>query len=296
LVSALFIYAVAHGGQWTWPDASGWSATLLTLFRPPFEPTASAPFWSILYIFYAVWPWSLTLHATRGILHQTDRERGRTIPVGVGLGLLAAAIVTAGAIRYKNIISYEQFEFALRLIALLPWILLPGLLASRLPAMSLRNAIGIAALATALWHVSYPQLNPIMHIYSPGVSRTDFLTVEAIESEASGRPYAAMVPQLTSAAALRQIGFGPSLEAQDGSIYPYAIPTGGYLYARYLELFEGRPAADVVQDARAYANTNLLFIAIPFSWDDGHIDTALSPLATRRETIDESMYLYTIQR
>lgn len=295
LVTALSVYAFGHGGQWAWPDIQGWIGTLLTLFRPPFETLSIAPLWSVLYIFYALWPWLLTLLASRALLRRTDEEQGRTLPIGIGAGLLGAAIVTAGAIRYKDIVSYEQYEFALRLIALLPWVLLPGLLSIFRPSSNLRTAIVIAALATAMWHVSYPQLNPVMHVYSPGVSRTDFLTVEEIERIADGRPYAALVPQLTSAAALRQIGFGSSLATLDGRVYPYAIPTGGYLYARYLELFDGRPVTDVIRDTRASIGAELLFIAIPFSWDDGHLDAAISPLSVRREVIDESMRLYAIE-
>lgn len=293
LVGALSVYALGHGGHWTWPDANGWLATFLTLFRPPFVTVPIAPLWSVLYIFYALWPWILIfVGAVACFRAPMDRERSLKISIGLGAGLLAAAILTAGAIRYKDIVSYEQFEFALRLISLLPWIVLPGLLTVSLAPTRIRRAIVIALLATAAWHVNYPQLNPVMHVYSPGVSRTDFLTVTATERLAQGRPYAALTPQLTSAAALRDLGFERSIQTRAGSVYPYAIPTGGYLYSRYLELFDGRPAAEVVRDARAYAGTDLLFIAVPFAWDDGSLDRALTRLASHREIVDGTMRLY----
>ncbi len=295
LVGALSVYALGHGGQWAWPDGNGWMATLLTLFRPPFVTVPIAPFWSVLYIFYALWPWMLVFAGTRACLRAPDdQKRTLNIPIGLGAGLLAASILTAGAIRYKDIVPYEQFEFALRLLALLPWIVLPGLLAVRPPSINLRRAILIALLATVAWHVNYPQLNPVMHVYSPGVSRTDFLTVAAIERLAQGQSYAALTPQLTSAAALRDLGFERSVQAPDGSIYPFAIPTGGYLYSRYLELFDGRPPADVIHDARSYVDTELLFVAIPFAWDDGTLDRALTRLASHREIVDGTMRLYLI--
>jgi hypothetical protein len=299
LYGALAMYARQSGGVMTFPAASEWSSVLSILFSPPFELVQIAPWWSALYVFYFFCPWILTVLGTIGLLRKW-KQTGSTLwllPIASGAGIVTASILSAATLRYRNIIGHEQFEFALRLISLLPWVMVPGLIPLTKYVRRVPEIVALALLTvviTSNWHVSYPQLNPVMHVFSPGVSRTDELTVEAIEKLATGQTYVALVPQLTSAAALRHIGFERSVPSEDGNIYPYAIPTGGTLYRHYLELFEGRDIAETIEDTRRYASTSLLFIAVPIAWDDGQLDIALKKIAKERLFIDGSMQLYLI--
>jgi hypothetical protein len=301
LYGALAAYTLLNDGSLSLPSLSEWTGVLRILFHPPFIIFPSAPFWSALYIAYAIWPWALTIGG--GVFLYRTSGASRTsarIMLGTAAGVLLAATATAGTLRYQNIISHEQFEFAFRLFAMLPWLLLPGWLVwlgQKREILKKNRVVLLLALGmTAAWHVAYPQLNPIMHVYSPGVGRTDVATVDRIERIADGATYAALAPQLTSAAALRRIGFTRSLQSQDGAIHPYAIPTGGFLYENYLEMFHSQDVISPLRRAWDYAPIERLFVAVPYSWDDGHIDATLTPIADQRILIDESMRLYVFSK
>jgi hypothetical protein len=301
LYGSLAVYAMRNEGSLIFPSFEEWASIFHMLFAPSFEIFPVTSWWSILYLLYFLLPWVLIALGTIGLVSAWRNARSSItlLPVASMIGVAVAAILSAATLRYQNIIGHEQFEFALRLISLLPWIVAPGLLATtyhvtRNAYQQVLSTIGLAVLVTAVWHVSYPQLNRVMHVFSPGVSRTDVLTVEAIEQLADGEPYVALVPQLTSAAALRRIGFERSIATVDGEMYPYAIPTGGYLYRRYLDLFEGRDVKLVVEEAQAYAKSQRIFVAVPISWDTGELDEALKKIAKERVLIDESMQVYLI--
>ncbi|MCE9586547.1 hypothetical protein K8R04_04515 [Candidatus Uhrbacteria bacterium] len=301
LFGSLAFYASRNGGLMTLPPIDYWIPTLQLLFYPTFQYIYLAPWWTALYVFYYLWPWVLTLLGSVGLVLQWRRTKSRRwlLPLASAFGILLTAILSAATIRYQNIITHEQFEFALRLIALLPWIVMPGLFffadrKSQIAKLHLPIIFVIVFLATAIWHSSYPQLNPVMHVSSAGVSRTDFLTVEAIESLADGRPYVALVPQLTSAAALRELGFGRSVSTRNGPVYPYAIPTGGELYRSYEGLLMGADVTSTIEQVRGFAPTPILYVAVPIAWDNGELDTALKNIAKKWVFIDESMRVYEI--
>lgn len=302
LFGALAFYASRNGGSISFPPMDYWVPTFQLLFYPAFEYIYLAPWWTALYVFYYLWPWVLTALGSIGLVLQWRRTKSRRwlLPLASAFGILLTAILSAATIRYRNIITHEQFEFALRLIALLPWIVMPGFFFivdrnSRIAKLHVPAILVIVLVATATWHASYPQLNPVMHVFSPGVSRTDFLTVEAIEQLADGREYVALVPQLTSAAALRELGFGRSVSTQNGPVYPYAIPTGGELYRSYEGLFMGADVTSTIDSVRRFAPTPVLFIAVPIAWDNVDLDNALKNMAKRWVFIDESMRIYEIE-
>lgn len=291
LAGSLAVYTFLNGGTLVWPTLTEFSSTLYTLFSPAFSALPRYPLWSALYTAYYLWPWIIIALGVWLLRH----ERAQGIVMGTALGTLLAAVASAATLRYRNIISHEQFEFAYRLLAILPWFFLPSL-ASRLNSLKPRLiTIGLLAIGTtAMWHVAYPQLNPVMHFHSPGVSRTDVELVSTIEAEAAGRTYAALAPQLTSAAALRTLGFNRSLSTVEGLIYPYAIPTGGPLYQFYLRLFiQGQEPLEQIRQAAIFADSELLYVAVPLSWDPNQdIHNQLKTVANTSKLVDESVWLY----
>lgn len=270
LVGALFVYARTNGGSLSWPGSAEFAQVVHAFIQPVFTPLRAYPIWTALYGLYYLW---LPLLFILGFVCLLRNRRVRSqamLTVGCAFGCVLASIITALTVRFRNIISYEQMEFSLRLLQLAPWLVIGGTLSmlrraeQRMPRAAL---IGMSLFALLTWFIAYPTFTPVYSVYSPGIGQVDLDTVTRIQQLAAGKPYVALTPQMTSAAALHLIGFEQSLSSSDGNIYPYAIPTGGYLYGKYFSLFYGSDPLTNAREAANYGHVQLVFLAIPWAWD-----------------------------
>jgi hypothetical protein len=289
LTTALGVYAIRNGGSIALPAGEHLMGMMHAFVDPIFLPSGNHPFWTALYVMYYAWPIFLIVIGSAALLRRAGRSSLQTPFVGIAGGCLLAAIAVALSIHFKDIISYEQLEFSFRLISLTPWLLITGVMAAAEVVMRSRGAIWAVSIASMLaWYVAYPQFNPVFSVYSPGVGDADIHSVERIEKLANGTRYVALVPQMTSAAALQRIGFERSIDTVDGDIYPYAIPTGGVLYGKYFSIYYGGDSLDAITSAAAYAGVDTVFMTVPWGWDPwGNVEERLHASATRVEWVDD---------
>jgi len=273
-----------------------------TLTYSPHTLTGVAWPWGLLYVVDRWFPWIFCLVGLWGYW-RTDHLRSSTtrIPPAVALGCWLAAVVLAAWVRLPDIIAHEQFEFALRLRTIAPLFFLPGVVYALTSVWGrLRSVLSyvlasvvIAMSVTAIWYLNYPQQNPVVHVYAAGVGATDFQTVRWIETQAQGRSYLVLSPQLTSAAALQEFGFERRLNTCFGDAYFYAIPTGGQLYQRYSSLFQAPQPLEQLQDLKTCARVEEIFVVVFRDWDpQGIIDKRLTSSAAETKTIGDRLIIY----
>lgn len=301
LVSSFLFYAYTLGGTITSPAILSLQNAFLVIFGFPYEGFRWPWYAWAFYGFMHLWPLCFSIIGWIGYGYLSSSHRSLRSPLlGVAIGMIASGIFLAATTTLTNIISAEQHEFALRLRYAAPLLFLPGVVfffhswkqrldeTPRLIAYAL-----LAAFATSIWYTSYPQANTFVQTASPGVSRADIDTVNAIEQLAQGTSYAALTPQMTSAAALKSIGFERELSRDSRQRYPYAIPTGGEFYELYLRLWEEPDAAQIIRGAQSMTHETQIFIAIPKEWDPNRsIYDRLAPFADAHEIVDSVVDLY----
>ncbi len=305
LLAAFYVYVTRLGGTMALPTTAFWQVAWQTLTAFPYRLTDAPWIVEVFYRFFHVWPFLFALVGCIGMRFLPPSLRPfRWIYPGAAFGLLSVAFVLAASTRFVDILSTEQFEFALRLRYAFPLFFLPGVIAGierflvRIPH-ALRPFIFLlcAALATGAWYVSYPQANRYIQMSAPGMSKTDIQTVQAIEAMAAGQSYVALTPQMVSAAALDQLGFGRELQTPQGKRYAYAIPTGGEFYQQYLRLWHEPDIKRILSTTRALSGQQRVFIVIPRAWDPrGVLGARLLPLVSAHERVDGRADVYFFER
>ncbi len=221
-----------------WSGLMQWERWL-GLFRDPY-PFAGWH-WEILYLFRQTIPLLLTL--ATGILagRMFPEQRRPLLLLGcVGSGLFFSTYIVTTLFRFPDIIWFEQQEFPLRLLQLLPLASYPaiGLALAAAHRMLKKNwqraglCLAITILSTIAWFFSYPQLNAKAYTTGPSASSQDEAIVQTIEAHASGTPHIVLAAPITSALAVRMLGF----RMVPGGMLWYPLPTGGTLFPFFTHL------------------------------------------------------------
>lgn len=245
----------------------------LGLFRDPYRHDFfPIPWpWEAFYAYRTFAPPLLTFLAI--ILVAVRRElRERFGPFLVFfLGTAVTLFLLTTSFVFKDIIAYEQTEFASRLLQVSYFLALPILAVSLLPKILAwprlkRLMLPVFALAAAAsWYFSYPQSNPKALFSGPSVSQADVEAVRKTETLAAGRPHVVLANQMMAAAALQEFGFARYLATPQGKILWYPIPTGGQLYPFFLAL-NVSPGKETAREAAAFTGANTVFFAVHAYW------------------------------
>lgn len=155
--------------------------------------------------------------------------------------VLLVNFLLLSAFTFTFLIDYERQNYADRLIPLMRFALAPllmlglGALFSRLKRLprplSVFTITLLAACAVANLYVTYPRADAYETSHGFNTSQADFDAVQAIETMAERKPYVVLADQSVSAAGLTVIGF-----RYYGDQFAYPIPTGGNLYAYFLQM------------------------------------------------------------
>lgn len=184
------------------------------------------------------------------------------------LGLLLAIWGAATLFTFDGIIDHEQGEFALRLLQVLYTFALPPfvfLMARARRFESLRIA-AMAVLVVVAWFFSYPQYNLKYPFFSPSVSAIDMAGVHKIDEESRGEPYLVLSHQLMSAAAIQEFGFFHTYPYGNEAILWYAIPTGGPLYALFMETLYHGPSQETYADMAQRTGVRRIYFVAHAYW------------------------------
>ncbi len=245
------------------------------LFKNPFGYTSPQTPWHLaaIYELQFLLPFILLLAAViSAIIFFKKQKTIATEYLIYLLGLIIAIFATSTLFYFKDIINYEQSEFAYRLLNAWYLIALP-FVAILLSKLSLKKGLAfpVIFLTTFLilhaWFFSYPQYNQKNQNISPSVSQTDIDIVKKIEEQSGGEPYIVLSNQMTSAAALQTFGFYKYITLDQEKVLWYAIPTGGELYKYYLETIFQNPTRERFDKLLAQSDANKIYFVLNNYWN-----------------------------
>ncbi|MDD5252073.1 MAG: hypothetical protein PHT12_05585 [Patescibacteria group bacterium] len=182
-------------------------------------------------------------------------------------------------VRFPSLIDYEQSAYADRLIGLSVIMIAPAALwlagetlakLRERPALKFGAVLLAAGLATASLYLAYPRHDQYETSRGWSTSGADVKAVQFIEQDAAGRPYVTLANQSVSAAAMREFGFKRYYDSHDaarpGQIYFYPIPTGGALYAEFLDMNDALGSTSVARRAMDLAGTDTTYFVVSNYW------------------------------
>ena len=149
-------------------------------------------FWKFLYL-YRTWIPGLLLFAAF-LFAWIHRPFNRlTIPYTTfALGLLGSIFILSTSFTFTNVISYEQSEYALRLLQALTLVGLPFLIIAISTLTTHKKWIAaplmlvMSLFLTISWYMSYPQSNPNVIHFSVSVSQADIDAERLMEEQSAG--------------------------------------------------------------------------------------------------------------
>lgn len=170
-----------------------------------------------------------------------------------------------------NLISYEQNDFAERLLLAAMILLLP-LMALGLAELNNRirkqgrpyrliMTLALLLAITASLYFSYPRQDNYHSAKAYAVSQSDLEAVEWIENQTT-KPYIVLANQQTSAMALRQFGFGRYYGGQ----YFYPIPTSSPLYQYFLDMVYQKADRATMEKAMDLGQVDEAYFILPKYW------------------------------
>ena len=248
------------------------------LFKDPYVQNYSPvpDVWEWFYLFRQYAPPLVALIALAAAAFRLRRGRDDAALTFVVflIGTIASLWFISTAFEFRDIINYEQLEFALRnlnAVYAVSALVGAGFLVERMRGWSAGRRYALAALAAVViplaWYFSYPQLNPKSIVPAPSVSQADVDAVRELERLNADHTYVVLSNQMMSAAAVETLGFAHYADTSLGSRLWYAIPTGGELY-RYFEAVSYYDASprQMLLEARAFARVDRAYLAIHRYW------------------------------
>ncbi|MEY4723282.1 MAG: hypothetical protein RLZZ324_795, partial [Candidatus Parcubacteria bacterium] len=129
----------------------------------------------------------------------------------------------------------------------------------------------------------------------------DLRTVHAIADDAGGAPYVVLANQSVSAGAVHEFGFSTYYDshspAAPGPVFFYPIPTGGPLYALFLDMnahFGAR--ADAIK-AMDLAGVDTAYYVVDFYWYDARrIIVSAGRVADKQWSVGDKAFVFKYQR
>lgn len=200
-----------------------------------------------------------------------NKEKISWIYLGLSSGLFVSFLLT-NFLPFKFLIYYERHDYAERLlicaaIFLLPYIIL--LFYYSISALRQQNkfikislVVLLASLISASLYLSYPRFDEYFNSKGFSVGQTDIDAVQKINSDAK-EPYIVLANQIVSVAALNEFGFNHYYK---NNIFYYPIPTGGPLYAYYLDMVYKKPTRTTMNQAMDLAGVKTGYFVLNKYW------------------------------
>jgi len=216
-------------------------------------------------------------------------------------------ILLRSVVSFPFLIEYERSNYADRIFDLALFLLTPaavyafGRLIGRVrrsfPALRIGLAVLIAVLATSSLYLAYPRRDKYESSRGWSTSAADIKTVRSVAADAGSAPYVVLANQAVSAGAVRELGFRayfPSLDAdRPGDIYFYPIPTGGPLYADFLEMNSALGSPAVARRAMDLTGVDTVyFVVTNYWWHAQKIISSAKKLADGWWTVDDTDYVF----
>lgn len=194
------------------------------------------------------------------------------------------AILLLAIIDFSFLPLYEQSGYAERLLDLSMVFLLPiflwGLSRGLRFVLQKNNLITstgiillIAGILTSSLYLTYPHQDAYTTEHGWSVGKTDLEAVRFVNQQAGDQPFIVLANQSVSAAALREFGFKyyfpfTAIDGEKSTAFYYPIPTGGPLYAYFLQMSYTGPKRVTISDAMDRAGVQLGYFIMNRYWSN----------------------------
>jgi len=183
-------------------------------------------------------------------------------------------------VNFPFLIEYERSNYADRIFDLALFLLAPAALyafgrlilrAERsFPALKLGLAVMVAVLATSSLYLAYPRRDKYESSRGWSTSAADLQAVRLIDKDAGAEPYVVLANQAVSAGAVSELGFKAYFPSRDPAspepVFFYPIPTGGPLYAVFLDMNTDLGAGAVALRAMDLAGVDTAYYVVTNYW------------------------------
>lgn len=192
-------------------------------------------------------------------------------------GILAASTVLAHFFAaLPDVISYEQFDYSLRMLWIIGFTLLPFFFYGGLAAINRLQRVHwsiqsmlvmtLATGITANLYLIYPRVDRMVNHRGYSTGTADLIATEFIDFQNPNGNYVVLANQSVAAAALRQLGFKYEFRTKDGATYFYPVPTGGPLYKFYLKMIDNEPTTDIATTVLEYTGAERVYFVLNDYW------------------------------
>ncbi len=252
------------------------------------------------YYNYALWLILIISASLIWFYQRKQRPRFKSL-IFINLALIIAFIISSQIV-FTDLISYEQTNFAGRLLVLILIFCLPfisaGLqnfidliLSQEKPIKIVWLVFGTTLITTSLY-VSYPRFDKYFNSRGYSTSKNDLAAVHLIDQEAAA-PYIALANQQVSVAALKELGFDHYYDTPGGPLYFYPIPTGGQLYKYYLDMVYKNPSRETMAQARALTGVRESYLVVNKYWfESAKVISAAKLKADSWQTVNNEVYIF----
>ncbi len=192
------------------------------------------------------------------------------------ISLFISAFILSTTLNFFEIISYEQGDYAERLLIIISLILLPFFIISlrelfvyikKQPAKQFGIAVFFSALLLISWYFTYPTRDPISYHTGFNVRQADITTVHFIDNLNNGnKDYIVLTNQLVSATALREFSFAKYFKTSTGEHFFYSIPTGGPLYQYFRKMVYQEPKREWMVEAMNFVGVKKAYFVHTNYW------------------------------
>lgn len=218
------------------------------------------------------------------VFYKKDKQNLSQAEIWSWKGLLAmgissiVAFILSSQISFQQIISYEQGDYANRLITIAVIFFSPFIVLtikefttkiSELKEVNLKLfwLIIITVFITISLYLAYPRFDRYFNTRGYSTSRFDLEAVKKINSQTNNN-YIVLANQQVSVAALQLLGFNHYYQTPQGLIYFYPIPTGGRLYQYYLDIVYKNPNRETMLEAMDLVGVNEAYLIINKYWNE----------------------------
>lgn len=204
------------------------------------------------------------------------REKLAYFFIATAGALFISAFMLATAIKFPQVISYEQSAYGSRLIEVIIVLLSPFfvlaareffLFIRRQPGKQLLVSASFAVLLLISWYFTYPTRNQISLYTGYNIRKADIDATHFIDNRNNHvKDYIVLTNQTVASAALREFGFAKYLPTPAGEQYFYSIPTGGPLYQYFRKMVYEEPKKQWMIEAMKFAGVEKAYFVHTNYW------------------------------
>ncbi len=234
--------------------------------------------WQLLYIYRDFIKLLFVILIIVGIVVVIRRYRKQSpsFYITTSISLFISSFILSTAIKFPNVISYEQNVYANRVLEMIMILLVPFLVvtlrevflrASKKPVIQTSLAIFFSFLLLISWYFTYPTRDPVSFHTGHTVRQADINAIHFIDHRNNNiKDYIVLSNQKVAAAALREFGFVKYFDTPAGKHYFYSIPTGGPLYQFFRKMVYEKPKKEWMEQAMRYVGVKKAYFIHTSYW------------------------------